>query len=160
MLDHFIENRDRVRRLRSGVIGSQLDSFATHLAQCEYAAATIRAQLTLLGHFSQWLTRRGCGIHELNDELVGTFVNDRKAPWTVAPWPCGDAPSISHPSPSARCGRSTRTERRRISLEPAAAALRAAPEGRAGPRTIYGDELWRGVPVVSDRSVRRRPAGF
>jgi len=78
MLDHFIENRDTVRRLRSGVIGSQLDSFATHLAQCEYAATTIRAQLTLLGHFSQWLTRRGCGIHELNDELVGTFVNDRK----------------------------------------------------------------------------------
>ncbi|MBI3265193.1 MAG: site-specific integrase, partial [Acidobacteria bacterium] len=78
MLDHFIENRDTVRWLRSGVIGSQLDSFATHLAQCEYAATTIRAQLTLLGHFSQWLTRRGCGIHELNDELVGTFVNDRK----------------------------------------------------------------------------------
>ena len=78
MLDHFIENRDTVRWLRSGVIGSQLDAFATHLAQCEYAATTIRAQLTWLGHFSQWLTRRGCGIHELNDGLVGTFVNDRK----------------------------------------------------------------------------------
>jgi integrase/recombinase XerD len=55
-----------------------IDSFATHLAQCRYAATTVRSQLTLLGHFSQWLTRRGCGIHALNDELVGTFVKDRK----------------------------------------------------------------------------------
>ena len=78
MLDHFIGNRCTVRRLQSGVIGSQLDSFATHLAQDGYAVTTVRAQLTLLGHFSQWLTRRGCGIHGLNDELVGTFVSDRK----------------------------------------------------------------------------------
>lgn len=78
MLDHFIENRDTVRRLRSGVIGSQLDAFATHLAQEGYAATTVRAQITLLGHFSQWLTRRGVGIHELTDELVATFINNRK----------------------------------------------------------------------------------
>ena len=78
MLDHFIENRDTVRRLRSGVIGSQLDAFAAHLSERGYAATTVRAQLTLLGHFSHWLTRRRYGIHELNDELVNTFVNDRK----------------------------------------------------------------------------------
>lgn len=76
MLDHFIENRDTVRQLRSAVIGAQLDSFAAYLAQCGYAAATIRSQLTLLGHFSQWLTRRRCGIDELTDALAGTFVSD------------------------------------------------------------------------------------
>ena len=78
MLDHFIGNRDTVQRLRSGIIGSQLDSFAAHLAESGYAAATARAQLTLIGDLSQWLTRRRCGIHELNDELVGTFVKGRK----------------------------------------------------------------------------------
>jgi hypothetical protein len=67
MLDHFIGNRGTVRRLQSGVIGSQLDSFATQLAENGYAATTVRGQLTLLGHFSQWLTRRGCGIPELTD---------------------------------------------------------------------------------------------
>jgi site-specific recombinase XerD len=77
MLDHFIGNRGTVRRLQSGVIGSQLDSFATQRAENGYAATTVRGQLTLLGHFSQWLTRRGCGIPELTDELVGTFVHDR-----------------------------------------------------------------------------------
>src|SRR2546422_11379227 len=77
MLDHFIENRDTVRRLRSGIIGSQLDSFAEHLARCGYAAATARSQLTLLGHFDQWMARRRRGLGELNDELVGKFVHDR-----------------------------------------------------------------------------------
>ncbi|MDA1082791.1 MAG: site-specific integrase [Gemmatimonadetes bacterium] len=78
MLDHCIKNRDTVRQLRSGVIGSQLDSFATHLAEDGYAATTVRAQFTVLGHFSQWLTRRACGMHELTDEWVATFIKHRK----------------------------------------------------------------------------------
>src|SRR5712692_5647151 len=77
MLDQFIDSRDTVRRLRSGVVGAHLDSFADHLAMCGYAAATARAQLTLLGHFDQWMARRRRGLGELNDELVDKFVRDR-----------------------------------------------------------------------------------
>lgn len=77
MLDQFIESRDTVRRLRSGVLGAHLDSFAEHLARCGYAAATARSQLTLLGHFDQWMARRRRGLGEVNDELVGKFVHDR-----------------------------------------------------------------------------------
>jgi integrase/recombinase XerD len=77
MLDHFIESRDTLRRLRSGVLGAHLDSFADHLATCGYAAATARSQLTLLGHFDQWMTRRRRALGELNDELVNKFVHDR-----------------------------------------------------------------------------------
>lgn len=78
MLDQVFENRDTSQGVRSGVIGPHVDSFAAHLTACGYAAATVRSQLRLLEHFSQWLTRRGCGIHELNDELIDTFVNHRK----------------------------------------------------------------------------------
>ena len=85
MLDQFIDSRDTVRRLRSGVLGAHLDSFAEHLARCEYAAATARSQLTLLGHFDQWMARRGRGLGELNDELVGTFVHDRTRHGKVRP---------------------------------------------------------------------------
>jgi len=77
MLDQFIESRDTLRRLRSGVLGAHLDSFADHLAKCGYAAATARSQLTLLGHFDQWMTRRRRVLGELNDELVDKFVHDR-----------------------------------------------------------------------------------
>ena len=56
MLDQFLESRETVRHLRSGVLGAHLDSFAEHLARCGYAAATARSQLTLLGHsISGWL---------------------------------------------------------------------------------------------------------
>ena len=77
MLDQFIERCDTVRRLRSGVFGAHLDSFAEYLATCGYAAATARSQLTLLGHFDQWMARRRRGLGELNDELVGQFVQHR-----------------------------------------------------------------------------------
>ena len=78
MLDQFIESRDTLRRLRSGVLGAHLDSFADHLATCGYAAATARSQLTLLGHFDQWMTRRRRVLGQLNDELVDKFVHDRR----------------------------------------------------------------------------------
>jgi site-specific recombinase XerD len=76
MLDQVLANRDTVQEL--GITGSYLDSFAAHLAGCGYAATTVRSQLKLLGHFNEWLIRRRCDIHQLNDELVDTFVNSRK----------------------------------------------------------------------------------
>ena len=77
MLDQFIKCCDTVRRLRLGVLGAHLDSFAEHLARCGYATATARSQLTLLGHFDQWMARRRRGLGALNDELVDTFVHHR-----------------------------------------------------------------------------------
>jgi len=78
MLEHCVESRDTVRRLRSGILGAHLESFAEHLANCGYAAATVRSQLILLGHFNQWFVRRRRGLGELNDELVGKFVHERR----------------------------------------------------------------------------------
>jgi len=77
MLDQFLESRDTVRRLRSGVLGAHLDSFAEYLARCGYATGTARSHLTLLGHFDQWMARRRRGLGELNDELVSQFVHGR-----------------------------------------------------------------------------------
>ncbi|MET0212812.1 MAG: site-specific integrase [Vicinamibacterales bacterium] len=57
-----------------GVIGTYLDSFTAHLTACGYATATIRSQLKLLGQFNEWLIRRRCAIHQLNDELVASFL--------------------------------------------------------------------------------------
>ena len=77
MLDQFTESEDALRRLRSGVLGAHLDSFADHLAKCGYAATTARSHLTVLGNFNQWMTRRRTELGELNDELVDRFVHDR-----------------------------------------------------------------------------------
>lgn len=77
MLDQFIDNRATAERLRSGVIGSHLDSFTDHLAGLGYAAATVRAQVAILGHLDQWLARRRCGLTELTDQIIDVFVDDR-----------------------------------------------------------------------------------
>ena len=77
MLDQFINSHDTIQRLRSGTLGTHLDSFAEHLARCGYAPATARAKLTLLGQLDQWLVRRRRGPGELDDDLVRKFVDGR-----------------------------------------------------------------------------------
>ena len=77
MLDQFINSHDTIQRLRSGTLGTHLDSFAEHLARCGYAPATARAKLTLLGQLDQWLVRRRRGPGVLDDDLVRKFVDGR-----------------------------------------------------------------------------------
>jgi site-specific recombinase XerD len=76
MRGRVIANRDTIQEL--GVIDSYVDSFAADLAACGYASTTVRSQRKLLGHFNEWLIRRQCDIHHLNDALVDTFVKSRK----------------------------------------------------------------------------------
>ena len=72
MLEQAIAKRETDQEY--GGIGAYIDSFATYLAACGYAHGTIQSQLKLLGQFNEWLIRRRCAIHQLNDELVTTFL--------------------------------------------------------------------------------------
>jgi integrase/recombinase XerD len=72
MLEQAIAKRDADQEC--GVTGAYVDSFAAYLATCSYAPTTIQSQLKLLGQFNEWLIRRRCAIHQLNDELVTTFL--------------------------------------------------------------------------------------
>jgi len=76
MPDHVITNRNTGHALE--VIGSYLESFAAHQAACGYASRTVQSQRQLLGHFNEWLMRRRCDIHQLNDALVDTFLKGRQ----------------------------------------------------------------------------------
>jgi site-specific recombinase XerD len=57
-----------------GVVNAYIDTFAAHLAVCGYARGTIQSQLKLLRLFNEWLIRRRCAIHQLNDQLVAAFL--------------------------------------------------------------------------------------
>ena len=72
MLEQPIAKRDTDHEC--GVIGAYIDPFVAYLAACGYARATIQSQRKLLGHFNEWLIRRRCAIHQLNDELVAGFL--------------------------------------------------------------------------------------
>jgi site-specific recombinase XerD len=93
MLDQFIDNRATAERLRSGVIGSHLDSFTERLAGLGYAAATVRSQVALLGHLDQWMARGRYGVADLNDQIVDAFLDDRVRRKSVHR---GDAATVHH----------------------------------------------------------------
>jgi len=76
MQDQVLANRATVQEF--GITGLHVDSFAAHLAGCGYASTTVRSQLRLLGEFNRWLIRHRCGIRELENELVDTFVKGSK----------------------------------------------------------------------------------
>jgi site-specific recombinase XerD len=75
MLEHATAKCDTNQEL--GVIGTYVESFAADLTTCGYAPATIRSQLKLLGRFNEWLIRHRSDIHQLNEELVATFLKQR-----------------------------------------------------------------------------------
>ena len=120
---------------------------------------TIQSQLKLLGHFNEWLIRRRSDIHQLNDELVGTFVKQRTRRARVHR---GDPQTLHQFLTHLR----TRGE-----LAPCAPVVDESPLGQLqreyaqyltaerglAPVTVsdYVDVL----AAVPDRSVRQRPVG-
>ncbi len=78
MLDHFIKNEARVRRLRSSVIGPHVDSFTDGLASLGYAIATVRPKLSLLEQLNRWMVHRGYGVTDLNEHVIDTFLEGRR----------------------------------------------------------------------------------
>ena len=91
MLEQVIAKRDTDQEC--GVIGAYVNSFAAYLAACGYAPATIQSPLKLLGQFNEWLIRRRGAIHQLNDELVTTFLKRGTRRGS----------SVSQPSPDTAC---------------------------------------------------------
>ena len=59
MLENFLRDRTTIERLRGGLFGPHLDSFAADLAQLGYARETVQKQLRLLNVFDRWLRQRG-----------------------------------------------------------------------------------------------------
>src|SRR5215831_13988128 len=72
MLAQDVAKRDSISEY--GVVDAYIDTFAAQLAACGYARGTIQSQLKLLELFNEWLIRRRCAIHQLNDELVAAFL--------------------------------------------------------------------------------------
>ena len=78
MLEHFVRNDARVQRLRSSVIGPQVDSFTDGLTRLGFAVTTVRPKVSLLEQLSGWMVRRGYGVSDLSEQVVDRFLQDRR----------------------------------------------------------------------------------
>lgn len=74
MLDSLFEDPKAVDRLRHGVLGPYLDSFAAVVTDLGYKRTTLRLQLWLLRDLGRWLKRRGVPVSELDEAVLERFL--------------------------------------------------------------------------------------
>lgn len=77
MVEHFYDTERRCRSLRRGPLGPSIDGFASLLVEQGYAKSSGRCRIRLVGHFSEWLDRRGLQAGELNEQEVSDFLKAR-----------------------------------------------------------------------------------
>lgn len=77
MLERYFRP-DRAEALRSGRLGSYLDSFSRLLTHAGYAASTARLQLRLVADAAEWLHRRRQGTEDLDESAVAAFLAARR----------------------------------------------------------------------------------
>ncbi len=78
MLEKFYSCPAALRRLRDGVLGSQIDAFAALLSKCGFANSTSRKKILQISHLGEWLKRRRGALDGLNEQTVTVFLNERQ----------------------------------------------------------------------------------
>ena len=76
MLDEFYKDPAIIQDMRTGPLGSHLDSFSGLLSGDGYARYTIRIKLGLLRDLSCWLAENGLGIVNLDDAVMNQFLKE------------------------------------------------------------------------------------
>ena len=59
MLERYFKYPQVLRRLRSGMLGEEMDHIATHLFEVGYKHASAKTYISQLGRFSKYVTRNG-----------------------------------------------------------------------------------------------------
>jgi site-specific recombinase XerD len=73
MLSQYFESAFRIRVLKAGPAGTQVQSFAERLYESGYAQITARKHLRAVEHFVFWAGRNGTPVSDLTEESVERF---------------------------------------------------------------------------------------
>ena len=73
-MHQFVKDPRIIERLRRGVLGDHIDSYAALLSQQNYAASSGYKQLLVISRFSQWLQQRGIEIHRVDENTLQRFL--------------------------------------------------------------------------------------
>jgi site-specific recombinase XerD len=77
-IELYLSDRAVIRRLRSGLLGRYLDSFASSLAEAGYARPTVQAKLRLLSKVDGWLRRTKRIAADLDVRAVDATLRTRR----------------------------------------------------------------------------------
>ena len=74
MIDQFYSDPLSVERLRSGPLGSHIDTFAQMLSAQDYARSTAKEKIRVIAGLSGWLQRRQLGVETLDEQSISAFL--------------------------------------------------------------------------------------
>lgn len=77
MIEHFVSEQE-ARVLRASLLGAHLDAFAAELVKAGYRRFTGQIRLRVLKDLGSWLEASGCGVADLDEELVATYLKERR----------------------------------------------------------------------------------
>jgi len=79
MLERYFTRPSILRRHRSRrLLGPHLDSFVAESARLGYAPQSVRHQCHVIGHFGDWLERRGLGVGDIDAGVIDLHRRGRK----------------------------------------------------------------------------------
>jgi integrase/recombinase XerD len=73
MLERYLSRPCTLRRLRGGHTGPFLDGFAKRLSDQGFSPVAGRQLLSTGWHLGEWLAYRGCGVSDLDEDLLARF---------------------------------------------------------------------------------------
>jgi len=76
MLEQFFKDHAAAERLREGVLGPQLDTFAAVVSDLGYSPSTIRTQLQLLANLVRWIQENEVVISSIDENITDRFLTE------------------------------------------------------------------------------------
>lgn len=73
MIDQFYSDPLSMERLRSGPLGSHIDTFAQILSAQGYAGSSAKEKIRVVAGLSGWLQRRQLGVETLDEQSISAF---------------------------------------------------------------------------------------
>jgi site-specific recombinase XerD len=77
IMEQFFTDRKTIQRLMNGPIGPFIGLFARQLSEQGFSRRSGRAQIRVVGNFSQWLTMNSVTAQEISSEHVEAYVQER-----------------------------------------------------------------------------------
>lgn len=78
MLEQIFKSKSTIQKLRSGILGKQIDDFATYFVAQGYSKKTFRSRFGLISKLSLWLQAHKLKLNDLNEQQLGKFIQYRK----------------------------------------------------------------------------------
>jgi len=77
MLEMYFKDPECLASHRAGLLGAYIDSFVERAGAAGYPREGVRRQCWIIRDFGLWLERSGVEIGELDDSLIGSYLDER-----------------------------------------------------------------------------------